>query len=107
MKKYLFILFAIAMVNLPAFSVVNTDEAISDTYIRNHGYSGEMSRLIDLQNSQINGISPKFKGTDPTWDTSNKYVNFIRKTFIYMDPGLDDEKFMQHDIKYTTRYDSL
>ncbi len=105
MKKYLFILFVIAMVHLPAFSVISTEDTTSDTYIKNHGYSGEMSRLIDLQNSQINGVKPEVQAQPELY--SIKPVSWARRAFMYFDCGLDDEKFMQHEIKYTTRYDSL
>ena len=99
----IFVFFALA---LPAKAVITPEEAMSETYIQGHGYSDEMSKLIDLQNAQINCTQPKYKGNRP--DIYNeKKVNFVRRIFMYFDCGLDDEKFMQHDIKYTTRYDNL
>ena len=103
MKKSLFILLAFVVTSLPSFAILTTDEAVSQDYIQNHGYSSEMSRLIDLQNAQINGAKSTYKKNEPAW-YSNKPVSFIRKTFIYFDPGLDDEKFMQHNINYTNKW---
>lgn len=103
MKKFLsalFGLFVFSALALPSFAVITPEEAMSDAYIHAHGYSDEMYRLIDLQNSQINSTPPKYKSTDPAW-YADKKVNFIRKVFMYFDCGLDDKKFMQHDIKYT------
>lgn len=109
MKKIvtvLSIMFVFLSLALPSFAVITPEEAMSETYIQGHGYSGEMSRLIDLQHAQINCIQPKYKGDRPEI-YNDKKVNFIRRVFMYFDCGLDDEKFMQHDIKYTTRYDNL
>ncbi len=108
MKKYLFILLlALISTNLPSYAFITTDESTSQEYIQNHGYSDEMSRLIDLQNAQINGAKSKYKGKDPDWYTSNKTVNFVRRAFMYFDCGLDDGKFMQNNIDFTNKYDDL
>lgn len=107
MRKILSVVFILFMFNLPSFAVITTDEATSQDYIQNHGYSDEMSRLIDLQNAQVNGTATKYKGTDPDWYTSNKMVNAVRKVFMYFDCGLDDEKFMQHNTRFTPKWDDL
>ena len=106
MKKFLLVLFICFTIVLPSFAVITPEETTSETYIQNHGHSGEMVRLIDLQNAQINGIKPDYVGSDPAWYTDKK-VNFIRKVFMYFDCGLDDGKFMQNDIKFTPRYNDL
>jgi len=99
----IFVFFALAV---PALAVITPEEAMSETYIQGHGYSDEMARLVDLQNAQINCTQTKHKGDRP--DIYNdKKVNFIRQIFKYLDCGLDDEKFMQHNTKFTTRYDDL
>ncbi|MFA7658203.1 MAG: hypothetical protein WCY19_02085 [Candidatus Gastranaerophilaceae bacterium] len=109
MKKFLSILFVLSVfsaANLPGFAAITPEEATSETYIQNHGHSDEMSRLIDLQNAQINCEKTKYKGKDPDW-YADKKVNFVRKVFMYFDCGLDDNQFMQHDIHYTNKYDDL
>lgn len=107
MKKFLLISFILIATNLPSLAFITTDEATSQEYIQNHGYSDEMSRLIDLQNAQINGAKTTYRSNDPEWYTANKSVNFIRKVFMYFDCGLDDGKFMQNNINYSSRYDDL
>lgn len=106
MKKILslFLIYYIAI--LPSVAAITPEEATSQGYLENHGHSGEMARLIDLQNAQINGDKPAYKSTDPDW-YSTKSVNFVRRVFMYFDCGLDDGKFMQNDIKFTPRYDNL
>lgn len=107
MKKYLFILIGFIVATSPVFAAISTDEIMSETYLRNHGNSTEMIRLIDLQNGQINGKPSKFKNTDPDWYTTDKRVKFIRDVFKYADCGLDTGTFGSHEIKYTPRYDSF
>lgn len=107
MKNILAIIFIFFVTSLPTFAVITSDEAISEKYIQNHGHSAEMSRLIDLQDSQINGQKLNYKDKDPDWYNSNQFVKFIRRTFMYFDCGLDDGKFMQNNIDYTTRWDDL
>lgn len=109
MKKSLSILFILSVfvINaLPSFAVITPEEEMSETYIKGHGYSDEMARLVDLQHAQINCTQKKYKGKDPAV-YADKKVNFVRNIFMYFDGGLDDGKFMQHDTKYTTRYDDL
>ena len=97
MKKILFIFAAILLLNLPAFSEMTPEDAISETYIHNHGYSDEMARLINLQNCQVNGVTSQFKSKEPAWYTSDKRVKFIRNVFTYLDPGEDDGQFLKQD----------
>lgn len=106
MKKLLAFMFVYCAVVLPSLSAITPEELTSEKYIQNHGYSEEMSRLIDLQNAQINGVKSNYVSKDPAW-YSIKPVKFVRGIYTYFDCGLDDGKFMQHDIKYTNRYDSL
>lgn len=114
MKKFLSALFVFTAFSLPTFAVITPEEATSEAYIQNHGHSDEMSRLIDLQNAQVNGTAPTYKPPQEFWQKINypkwctpKKVNFVRKVFMYFDCGLDDGKFMQNNIDYTTRHDDL
>lgn len=107
MKNLLAIIFIFFVIGLPSFAVITPEEAASEKYIQNHGHSDEMSRLIDLQNSQINGQKTNYVSNEPDWYNSNKVVKFVRRTFMYFDCGLDDGKFMQNNIDYTNRWDDL
>jgi len=106
MKKILSLLFIFIAFKLPSFAVITPEEATSESYIQNHGHSDEMSKLIDLQNAQINGAKSVYKGKDPAI-YSNKAVKYVRRAFMYFDCGLDDGKFMQNNIDYSTRWDDL
>lgn len=107
MKKLLLLLIIFYTVSLSSFAVMTPEEAMSIDYIKNHGYSDEMARLIDLQSFQISNKPSQYKSSDPDWYTQNKKVNFIRKTFMYFDSGLDDGKFLKHNTKYTNSWSDL
>lgn len=107
MKNFLTILFIFVVFSSPAMAVITPEEAASQQYIKNHGYSNEMARLINLQDAQVNGTKTKYVSNEPDWYKNDKKVNFIRKVFMYFDCGLDDEKFMQHDTRFTPKYDDL
>lgn len=106
MKKVLSILFLLFATNLSAFAVITPEQVMSEEYVYHHGHSKEMARLMDLQSSQINGTETKFVKNEPAYYSKMPY-SLVRKVYIYLDPGLDDEKFMQHDTKFTPHYDDL
>lgn len=108
MKKILLAISLILLVNLPCLAVITPEDAMSQDYFENHSYSSEMSRLIDLQRSQINGTKPLYIEKNDKWNNNHKTVNFVRKVFIYFDPGLDDGKYGKgHDIKFSTGVNDL
>ena len=106
MKRILFTLFILFVFTAPAFSVITTEETSSQEYLESHGYSSEMARLINLQNAQINGCKSKYISNEPDW-YSIKPIYYIRQLFMYIDPGLDNGKFMQENIEYTNKWDDL
>lgn len=113
MKKILITLFALTIVNSPSFATLTTENSTTPEYVEGHGYSKETARLIDLQKAHINNTDVTYIEqpawyTDklPSWATE-KRVSFVRRVFQYFDCGLDDGKFMQNNIDYTTRYDDL
>jgi hypothetical protein len=108
MKKSLLLILVSLLVSLPVGAIeLNTSNVTSQQYIQNHGYSPEVSRLIDLQKSQINDTPITYKSTDPDWYTKNKKVNFIRRVFMYFDCGLDNGDFGRTKLNTMPRYDDL
>ncbi|HNW26141.1 MAG TPA: hypothetical protein PKI94_05045 [Candidatus Gastranaerophilaceae bacterium] len=105
MKKFLS-LFCVLILSSPAFADLSVNDISSQKYIDNHGHSDEMSRLIDLQKSQINEVPTEYKSAQPEIYLT-PVSRALRKVFMYLDCGLDDGLFMQHNIDYTTRYDDI
>lgn len=92
---------------LPSHAVLSTDDSTSAEYIKKHGYSDEMARLIDLQKSQYNATDKKYKREEPEWYTSNKAVYYIRHAFMYLDSATDDQKFMEHKTNFSNGFNDL
>jgi len=125
MKKNLLVLFVLAMAALPGYCVLSTEEALSPSYITNHGYSPEMARLVDLQNSQINNTPITYKQQyKPRWfapyltnqkvktvvnylDPQQEQGKYTKAIFDYFDPSLDDGKFMQNKIEFGSNPEDL
>lgn len=104
MKRNLFILLVLVAVNIPAFAVISTEATTSENYMKKHGYSDQMVELVDLQKAQINGYDSTYERNEPSWYKTDKRASFIRKVFMYIDPGLDDGEFMQNNIDFSTNY---
>lgn len=61
MKKVLSLIFSYIVFIMPVSAAITPEEATSEAYIQNHGHSHEMSRLINLQNVQINDKKSDYK----------------------------------------------
>lgn len=111
MKRVLFIFTCFILIAAPCFAELSVDDVRSREYIINHGYSEEMSDLIDLQYAQINNLPPKDVEEKSFYKGNNKLIkntlNYTHKLFLYLDCGLDDGKFMRHDIKMAPQFDDL
>lgn len=106
MKKFLTLLLLYSSLVMPASAVITLDELNNQDYIKNRGYSEEMARLVNLQNAQVNGTKNTYKSNEPSW-YSDKKVQFVRNIFTYIDCGLDDGRFMQDNINFTTRWNDI
>jgi hypothetical protein len=105
MKKILlFFVISLCFFQVQASAEITTEEQFSEEYILNHGYSQEMYRLMNLQHNQIVGNKSSLSEKEKIY---KPWQNGVRRFLMYLDPALDDENFMRHDIKYTTRWDSL
>src|SRR5574344_616105 len=109
MKKYLIIftliLSSLIMQSMSALAIITTDEASSNEYLINRGYSQETIRLIQLSKAQVNGKKFVYDRNEPKYYTDNDYVRFFRKVYMLADPAVDDQKFGQHNINYSVRLD--
>lgn len=82
---------------------LTTESASSREYLINRGHSGATADIIEKRKSQMRGDPPQEKET--IWISAP--FRALRKFGTYLDPGLEDNSFMNHDIKFTPRYDDL
>jgi hypothetical protein len=89
-----------------AIASVSPSHETNPAVLKNKGYSEEMIRLIGLSKAQIAGQEYNYDRKEPEY-YKNKYIKFFRWVYMQADPGVDDQKFMQHDINYSIKLDDL
>jgi hypothetical protein len=94
LKNVFLILLCLTAFNYSAKAEITPQEARDANYLQNHGHSKEMSRLIDLKDKQINGISTK----KPKPHFYSWPVRFYTKCRNYVDPIYDNGDFGSHEI---------
>ena len=93
-KKLIFTALLLTIFTLPAKAIITSDEVCSEESLKNRGYSDYMARLVTEKSAQAAAKVPEIED-QPDY---RKNTNWIRKFFIYLDPALDDEPFLQHNI---------
>lgn len=106
MKKRLFIIGLSMLFAIPALAELTVDDAVSHDYLYNHGYSPAIINSISKNIAEING-EPLDEPVEKAY-YKNPCVNFVRRVFMYLDPGLDSHTFKNdYRIKPTNRFDEL
>lgn len=108
MKKFTLMFLLLFFINSSANAIVTPEETTSVQFVINHGHSGEMAKLIDLQKAQINNTNPTYikyeKQIDlsdyPAWVTQEK-VDAVKDFIKYLDCGLDNGTFGKMNIDYS------
>ena len=106
MKKSFIILSLISLITLPAFAELTVEDSISRDYLKNHGYSDATINITHKSRAQANG-EPLAAHEEKDY-YNQPVVKYVRRFFMYLDPSLDEHKFMNdHNINTTSRYDDL
>lgn len=106
MKKYLFIIGFMGLFAAPVFAELTIDDTVSETYLKNHGYSKASINIVNRQIADANGEEYEKPVEHEIYNTP--IVKCVRKFFMYIDPGLDDEQFYNHhNIETTTKWTDL
>lgn len=107
MKKKIFLTTLIALfASVPAFASITPSEASSSEYLDGRGHSDSLVELVQINKAQINGETYVTKD-EMKHANDSTFVKWVRKFFIYVDPALDDGKFLNHDTKSSQSYDDL
>ena len=106
MKNKILILALLAL-GLPvcAANTFTSGDTTSSEYLINHGYSTNMAELIDLQKHQVNGL--EYTNPIEPAEYNKQPIKAIRSFFKYIDPCLDDGKYMQHDTIESERFGEM
>lgn len=109
MKRNLFVIGLTAFLTymaLPSYAELTTADITDDNYLRNHGYSQATINMVNKNMAQVNGEEYKQPVENELYETP--VIKYVRRFFMYIDPGLDDHKFNNdHDISPTTKWSDL
>ncbi len=100
MKKTYLLICSILLVATPAFAELTTSDAVSEEFLKNHGYSPALIQATHRSISQANGEE------NPTYYEHKIYkkgiVRGVRRFFMYLDPAYDDQSFMNNHKIHTS-----
>ena len=100
MKKTYLLICSILLVATPAFAELTTSDAVSEEFLKNHGYSPALIQATHSSISRANGEE------NPTYYEHKIYqkgiVRGVRRFFMYLDPAYDDQSFMNNHKIHTT-----
>ena len=88
-----------------AFAELTTDDVASPAYLKNHGHSDAIIWSVEKSIATVNGEQLE----EPVNERYERpFIKQVRQFFMYIDPALDDHKFMNnHNIETTTKYTDL
>ena len=107
MKIKLFLVLAI-MFSLQGQSMasVSVEEALSEDYMRNSGYSRQIYETVSVGRARANG-EEFYSRAETEYAKLRGPRKFVRKVFLYFDPARDDFSFYHHDIHPEPSIDDL
>lgn len=96
MKRNL--LFAIALTMffaVPVMAAVTVEETTDAEYLINAGYSQATAEDVFMMKNRVNG-----RAIEPLYDKpQSAFVRGWRKFYAYLDPSIDNEDRLHHDIQ--------
>ncbi|MBO6088570.1 hypothetical protein J6P92_09560 [bacterium] len=106
MKNFLFIVGLTAFLTLPACAEFTVDDTVDGAYLKNHGHSDTIIYVTNKKIAEANGEAYSRPVESELYEVP--VVKYVRKFFMYIDPALDDEKFVNnHQISPTSKWSDL
>lgn len=99
-NSFLILGIATLLLALPAQAELTTADTVSTDYLKNHGYSPAIIRVMHKSIAQANG-----EETQPYYEHDiykKGIVRGVRRFFMYMDPSYDDQSFMNDHSIHTS-----
>lgn len=107
MKNKVLLLFGIlALVALQANAELTVEDVRSREYLKNHGHSDATADIVEMSNAAVNGEKAVLP-IHHKYENKPAIYRWVDKFFIYVDPVLDDGKFLRHDISTEPAVDDL
>ena len=95
MKRNLLAIVLLSAFCIPTFATVTSSQMTDPGYMINAGWSEATSEEVTIEKNRKNG-----KPIEPLYNSkrNNKFVNFMRNVYSYLDPSIDTEQRAHHDI---------
>lgn len=95
MKRNLLLITAICLAfSLRASASITPEQASDPEYLINSGFSEMAAEEVEVMKNRTAG-----KPVEPLYDKShNKFVRFWRNIYGYIDPAVDTDERLHHDI---------
>lgn len=97
--KFLLTLAILSLMAIPANAELTVDDVTSRDYLRNYGYSHSTIDILELKKGAVNGedvILPR----DDEWSRKSAFRRWFHKWASYIDPALDEGKFLREDTVF-------
>lgn len=93
-RNLLLILALLTFACVQANAGVTPDQVTEPDYMINNGYSEATAQEVMLLKNRVNG-----QPAEPTYRMKrNKFVRFWRNVYSYIDPSIDNDERIHHDI---------
>lgn len=99
MKFKLFLLTAVLVLaaQVPSNASISVEQAMSEQYLRNNGYSEQVYDTMQLGRARALG-KPYYGEKETKYIKSREPFRFFKRLHAYVDPAVDDYSFYHHDI---------
>ncbi|MCM1338310.1 MAG: hypothetical protein NC191_01405 [Muribaculaceae bacterium] len=106
MKKLLLFTIIAVAAQAGCFAAVSVEQTSSAEYMRNQGFSTQTTDIVNISKARATGQEAYTKD-EAQFRSSNKFVKFVRKFYMYTDPAAEDYSFYHHDVSTTPTYQDL
>lgn len=106
MNKKFLITGLLLMFAIPSFAEVTVEDTHNPDFLRNSGYSDPMIKATQKQVAIDNAEGYELEPVEYK-KNSCAFVKGLKRFFIYIDPALDDNTFMNRNITTTPDYHDM
>lgn len=101
MKRNLLLIIAVSTaLCLQASASIPLEQTTEPEFLINNGYSEVTAEEVTVMKNRIAG-----KPVEPLYEKkSNKFVRFLKSMYSWVDPEIDTEDRLYHDIKMSPGY---
>ena len=102
MKRFYLLVIALFLSIGISHAYIGSQEMISPEFIKNEGYSAEAYRVMHVK------LNPEQDREETAQKKEkNKFVHYLRKVYVYLDPYADNKEFAKEEIKFDPTWDEI